>query len=698
MTALLIPFEECLRDSPYFRDAAELNQNQLDELEGKLEKMLKTCNAMINSGKELIQNQSHLVSNVYDLSQYFKGDERMTTSLNKVAHTQQEIMKFKSILLDQASRSLSRVISNFIQKDIKRVKDAKVLLDKVTADCDNALNKYANLPKSGFSVNRLSEKVSPEETQNLVMATRACFRHTALDYVCALSIVKSKFKHEILDAILCFMHANSTYFHQGSDLFQDVDPFLKKLGNEISSMREETNDLEKMLDNRHTIVHNKDMVATSTSKIQRPSILLEGYLFKRTSSKFKTWNRRWFIIWKNQLAYRKRNGGMEISVMEEDLKLCSVKPSTEIDRRFCFEINSPSKSHTLQADSEESFNAWLLALQQAIGIALQQSFNNHENNREDQTPEARSLHKSLSSSSLSSSSSKTGNYGFYETIRKIPGNDRCCDCGSTDAKWASINLGIVVCVDCSGIHRSLGVHFSKVRSLTLDSWEPEIVKVMKELGNEVVNKIYLAHIPDNAVQATLGCSNAVREEWIQSKYVKRKFVRDALLLSKPPEEDDSSRGRIIRHWSVRKIRRRSKSGSRKTDDRSDKSAKLSTESAASVDKENKCFDTSKDGELENPVNTVEIVTIGEDLGDKSFLILSEDDNEDSTDGEDNISIGAESLSKLSPEMILYKASRAHNIPVMALAIALGADKNWINEEDKQRTPLHQAVISVSVFL
>ena len=40
-----------------FRDAAELNQNQLDELEGKLEKMLKTCNAMINSGKELIQNQ-----------------------------------------------------------------------------------------------------------------------------------------------------------------------------------------------------------------------------------------------------------------------------------------------------------------------------------------------------------------------------------------------------------------------------------------------------------------------------------------------------------------------------------------------------------------------------------------------------------------------------------------------------------------
>ena len=45
--------------------------------------------------------------------------------------------------------------------------------------------------------------------------------------------------------------------------------------------------------------------------------------------------------------------------------------------------------------------------------------------------------------------------------------------------------------ECSGIHRSLGVHYSKVRSLTLDEWEPEVIKVMVELGNTVINKIYL---------------------------------------------------------------------------------------------------------------------------------------------------------------------------------------------------------------
>lgn len=57
------------------------------------------------------------------------------------------------------------------------------------------------------------------------------------------------------------------------------------------------------------------------------------------------------------------------------------------------------------------------------------------------------------------------------------------------------------------MHRSLGVHYSKVRSLTLDDWEPEILKVMAELGNTVVNNVYEAlPIPPNIIRATPKCN------------------------------------------------------------------------------------------------------------------------------------------------------------------------------------------------
>lgn len=146
------------------------------------------------------------------------------------------------------------------------------------------------------------------------------------------------------------MHACTTYYHQGSDLCADLEPFFKTLADEIGEMRNETYKVEKELENRHGTVSNSEetLVPKLTMEIQSNKSasgapIMEGYLFKRTSNAFKTWNRRWFYLYPNRLVYRKRSGEEQETVMEDDLRLCTVKPVIDGERRFCFEVLSPSK-------------------------------------------------------------------------------------------------------------------------------------------------------------------------------------------------------------------------------------------------------------------------------------------------------------------------------------------------------------------
>ena len=55
-----------------------------------------------------------------------------------------------------------------------------------------------------------------------------------------------------------------------------------------------------------------------------------------------------------------------------------------------------------------------------------------------------------------------GHESVPEILRGIPGNDVCAECGASEPDWASLNLGVLLCIECSGVHRNLGVHISKV--------------------------------------------------------------------------------------------------------------------------------------------------------------------------------------------------------------------------------------------
>lgn len=247
------------------------------------------------------------------------------------------------------------------------------------------------------------------------------------------------------------------------------------------------------------------------------------------------------------------------------------------DLRFCFRIISPTKNYTLQAESALDQMDWIEKITGVIASLLSS-----------QTPERCLLsspmgsghHRSGSESSSFESSdfdhtaveeytAERLGFGHHEralrssqqqrtsvkiekpidVLRKVCGNDRCADCGAPEPDWASLNLGVLVCIECSGVHRNLGVHISKVRSLTLDVkvWEPSVISMFQSLGNTFANSIWEEHLQsrsgfqvdlvptglyksDKPQMLFIGKpshadSISVKEKFIHAKYADKLFVR-----------------------------------------------------------------------------------------------------------------------------------------------------------------------------
>jgi len=718
MPAPVIDYGECLRDSPKFRQQLNMNEVSLDELEAKLEKLVKVCNGMIEGGKNYISQQAQFLAGLWEMSSYFASDQETetTATLNKLIHTLQELTKFQNILIDQASRSITKNLTTFLREDIKQMKETKGYFNKISNDLDSALTKNAAVSKSRPS--------DLEDASNLLTATRSCFRYTGMDYVYQISMLQHRKKHVVLDSLANFMSAYNTFFHQGSDLFSDLEPFLRQLQGNLQSMAENSVVLEKQLEKRHTYVTQAETLETRAGEGsgagKGKTVQTEGYLFKRGQNAFRTWNRRWFYLSNNKLCYSKRNGE-DVTVIEDDLRICLVRPLTDTDRRFCFEVISPTKSHVLQADSEEQYRIWLASLQQGISSALHEAMEGESGGSgsiqwEDSDTEEAQDSKNRGSQKKERNAAQ---------ILDIPGNEICADCGAFEPQWASINWGVVLCIECGGIHRSLGVHITKVRGIRLDVWEPEILKVMAELGNNIVNRILEGKVLDREKPGP-EADRAEKEVWIKDKYVKKLFVNKEVFKSREVEDADA--------WTVKRLRRRARSGKRKKAEKQEEVVQPSTDKEA-LDKDEKDVDTCVEEPEESSllesvlrastlassasapnwgdasvspvaprmlkVLNAEVCLFGGSLGKHHVASVELDSDQESTDGEGEATWipPQDKLDQLSPDMLLYRAARAHNLPVMLQALALGADTEWHCGQvgEVRRTAMHQSVLSGSVM-
>ncbi|KAL4996891.1 hypothetical protein BDV10DRAFT_170971 [Aspergillus recurvatus] len=126
---------------------------------------------------------------------------------------------------------------------------------------------------------------------------------------------------------------------------------------------------------------------------------------------------------------------------------------------------------------------------------------------------------------------------LQDLIRSVPGNDRCADCLAMNPGWASWNIGVFLCMRCAALHRKMGTHISKVKSLSMDSWASDQVDNMKSRGNILVNKIYNPRNVQPPVPTDIDESDACMERFIRQKYQTR-TLEDGK--PKPPSREDPS--------------------------------------------------------------------------------------------------------------------------------------------------------------
>ncbi|KAE8710976.1 ADP-ribosylation factor GTPase-activating protein AGD12 [Hibiscus syriacus] len=120
-------------------------------------------------------------------------------------------------------------------------------------------------------------------------------------------------------------------------------------------------------------------------------------------------------------------------------------------------------------------------------------------------------------------------------------NRTCADCGASDPKWASANIGVFLCLKCCGVHRSLGTHISKVLSVALDEWSDEEIEAMIEVGgNSAANSIYEAHITEGYTKPGPNASNDERRRFIRAKYEQQEFVKASLRITSGRDSSSSS--------------------------------------------------------------------------------------------------------------------------------------------------------------
>ncbi|KAJ7997874.1 hypothetical protein DPEC_G00216700 [Dallia pectoralis] len=382
--------EEALQDSPQTRSLLSVFEEDAGTLTDYTNQLLQSMQRVYGAQSEMGLATEQLSRQLLEYEkQNFalgRGDEEVINTLQQFAKTVGELNTLHSELATEMADRMIFPMIQFREKDLTEISTLREIFGIASDEHEAAMVKYSRLPKK-----KESEKVKAELVGEVAYSRRK--QHQAsMQYYCALNALQYRKRVAMLEPMLGYTQAQIHFYKKGMDLVsKKMDSFLvsvssmtqsiqAQLDTEAEAMRLTQRELLSMEDTVY--MPDRDPVPVNRTLIQKA-----GYLNNRSKTGLVTtaWDRLYFFTQGGNLMCQPRGavaGGMVL-----DLDNSSVMAVECEDRRYCFQITSPSgkTSMILQAESKKEYEEWICTLNnisrqiyltdnpEAVAIRLNQS-------------------------------------------------------------------------------------------------------------------------------------------------------------------------------------------------------------------------------------------------------------------------------------------------------------------------------------
>ncbi|KAL0968034.1 hypothetical protein UPYG_G00261400 [Umbra pygmaea] len=359
--------EEALQDSPQTRSLLSVFEEDAGTLTDYTNQLLHSMQRVYGAQSEMGLATEQLSRQLLEYEkQNFalgKGDEEVINTLQQFAKTVGELNTLHSELATEMADRMIFPMIQFREKDLTEVSTLKDIFGIASDEHEAAMVKYSRLPKK-----RESEKVKAELVAEVAYSRRK--QHQAsMQYYCALNALQYRKRVAMLEPMLGYTQAQIHFFKKGMDLVsKKMDSFLASVSSMNQSIQAQLDaEAEAMRVTQRELLSMEDSVYMpdrDTLPVNRALIQKAGYLNIRNKTGLVTtaWDRLYFFTQGGNLMCQPRGavaGGMVL-----DLDNSSVMAVECEDRRYCFQITSPSgkTSMILQAESKKEYEEWICTL------------------------------------------------------------------------------------------------------------------------------------------------------------------------------------------------------------------------------------------------------------------------------------------------------------------------------------------------